>query len=304
VTQDKVLVTGTSGRLGRAVLAELSSAGYVVVAADRVSPGSTPEGVESISWDGRDVDALVAAMSGCTGLIHLAAIPHPYAHPDEIVFGNNTTATFAALQAASRSGVTRAVIASSGSAYGSAWSPRPTRARYVPVDEDHPMLNHDAYGLSKEVDERTAEMFSRRDEMTIAALRFHWIATRDEQLQRIESVRAASRRDEVDWPGVLRNLWGYVDLRDAARACRLALEVARDRPYGFAAMNIVAADALSEDPITDLLTEHAPDIEIRAELEPAAGAFAIDRARRVIGWTPRYSWRSVAPTDITGTPGS
>ena len=72
------------------------------------------------------------------------------------MFGNNTLATFAALQAAGAVGITRVVIASSVSAYGTAWSPRPTRARYVPVDEDHPMRAADPYGLSKEVDERTA----------------------------------------------------------------------------------------------------------------------------------------------------
>ena len=61
---------------------------------------------------------------GCSALIHLAAIPAPYGHPHQVVFGNNVTATFAALQAAADAKITRVVIASSGSAYGTAFSPR------------------------------------------------------------------------------------------------------------------------------------------------------------------------------------
>lgn len=283
--RERVLVTGASGRLGQAVVADLADHGYDVVGADR-SEASREVSYRQVSWDGRDVAVLADAMQGCQGLVHLAAIPGPRDHPAEEVFTNNTQATFAALEAASRVGIRRVALASSGSAYGTAWSPQPTHVRFLPVDEQHPMLNFDPYGLSKEVDERTAEMFCRRAEMSVAALRFHWIATRDEQL-----LRAAELAGDEDWPEQLRELWGYVDLRDAARACRLALEAALERPYGFAPLNIVAADSLTETSISDLVAEHAPDIEIRRVLPPGRGAFAIDRARDLIGWVPLWSWR-------------
>lgn len=280
-----MLVTGSGGRLGRAVVEDLVTAGYEVNGADRRgAPASAL--ARFVAWDGRDVAALAEALSGCSGLIHLAAIPGPVGHPAEEVFGNNTTATFAALQAASVVGVRRVALASSGSAYGSAWSPEPTHARYVPIDEDHPLLNADPYGLSKEVDERTAEMFCRRAPMSVAALRFHWIATRDEQLDRV-----AALRDDTEWPEQLREMWGYVDVRDAARACRLALVAAAERQYGFVPLNVVAADALTQHSVTDLVAAHAPDIEIRTPLPPGRGAFAIDRARELLGWRPWYSWR-------------
>jgi len=286
VAEERVLVTGTSGRLGRAVVAELLDAGCELVGADRVAPASVSAGMQAVEWDGRDVDTLTAAMEGCTALVHLAAIPQPGNHPAEVVFGNNTTATFAALQAASRLGIRRVALASSCSAYGMPWSPRPTRAGYVPVDELHPMRNFDPYGLSKEVDERTAQMFSRQYGMTVAALRFHWISTREEQLERVESLRT-----DTDWPTQLREMWGYVDLRDAARACRLAVQQARTQPYGFVPMNIVAADSLTEQPIAELLARHAPEIELRAAPETVRGTFSIARARAVIGWEPQHSWR-------------
>ena len=176
----RIAVTGSSGHLGRAVVEDLLAHSYDVVGIDRTAVSDGP--VTTHVWDGRSVEAIAAWLDGCDALIHLAAIPAPLGHPPEVVFTNNTQATFAALEAAGSVGVRRVAIASSGSAYGTAWSPQPTRARYVPIDEDHPMINFDPYGLSKEVDERTAAVMARRFSMSVAALRFHWIATRSEQL--------------------------------------------------------------------------------------------------------------------------
>ncbi len=284
---ERVLVTGASGKLGRATVQELVAHGYDVIAADRSRPREAhPDGVRSIETDLLDVGQVAGAMKGCDAVIHLGAIPAPYAHADEVVFRNNTGATFAVLQAASLLGVTRAAIASSGSTYGTAWSPVPLTFRYAPVDEGHPLMNHDAYGLSKEVDERTAEMFCRRDGMSIAALRFHWIATHEEQLDRVRHFREHANQG-VD----AHEIWGYVDLRDAARACRLAIEAGRERPFGFAALNIIAADTLIDDPTEESLRAYARQTEIRSEIPGTAGGFDINAAKRVIGWEPQHSWR-------------
>ena len=284
---ERVLVTGASGKLGRQVVKELAGHGYAVHAADRARPSEPhPDDVRAIQVNLLDVGEVAGAMAGCDALIHLGAIPNPYDHADEVVFRNNTGATFAVLQAASLLGVRRVAIASSVSAYGVAWSPVPLAFRYVPVDEAHPLMNHDAYGLSKEVDERTAEMFCRRDGMSIAALRFHWIGTREEQLAHVEAIRTEpSSKTQVG------NIWGYIDIRDAARACRLAIEAAKASPFGFAPLNIVAADTMADEPTAELLRAHAPGIEVRAEIAGTAGGYDISAARRVIGWEPEHSWR-------------
>ncbi|HEY5980192.1 MAG TPA: NAD(P)-dependent oxidoreductase [Microlunatus sp.] len=284
---ERIAVTGSSGHLGRAVVEDLLAHGYEVVGIDRAESDDL---VTTHAWDGRSVEAVSAWLGGCDALIHLAAIPSPEGNPPEVVFANNTQATFAALEAAGSVGIRRAALASSGSAYGTAWSPQPTRFRYVPIDEDHPMVNIDPYGLSKEVDERTASVMARRFAMSVAALRFHWIAPRDQQLAAVAQRRGGSR----DWDDELRNMWGYVDPRDAASACRLAIEAAVQKPYGLVSLNIVAADSLAEEPIAELLAEHAPEIEIRSPLGPTQGAYAIDRAREVIGWVPRHTWRDPA----------
>ncbi len=283
----RILVTGGSGRLGRFAIADLLAHGHEVVNADRRPP--TGEATDRyVETDLGDVGQVLGALHGCDAVLHLGAIPSPYRHADEVVFGNNTRATFAVLQAASLLGVRRAAIASSVSAYGMAWTPKRFAPLYVPLDEAHPMLPHDPYGLSKEVDERTAEMFHRRTGMTVAALRFHWVAL-PEELGNLGAVRT------LDPAGMATNLWGYVDARDAGSACRLALET---EGFGFEAFNIAAADTLIPEATEDLVRRHLPDTEIRGSLPGTSSGFAIEKAARVLGWTPRHPGTARAPTAL------
>jgi nucleoside-diphosphate-sugar epimerase len=264
--------------------------GYEVVSIDRARPVQPlPDGARFVQVDLSDIGEIAFAMKGCDAAIHLGAIPSPYSNPDEVVFLNNVGATFAVLQAASLLGIGRAAIASSGSAYGTAWAEERFYPLYAPVDEQHPLLNHDAYGLSKEVDERTAEMFARRDGISIACLRFHWVATREEQLG-----RPAFYEDDEHFREGARGFWGYVDLRDAASALRLAIEVARERPYGFQPFNIVGRDTLLDEPTEAAIRRVSPVTEIRSALEGHASAYDIGKARAILGWEPKHSWRDPA----------
>ena len=285
---ERVLVTGASGLLGKAVVHELLEHGFAVHAIDqrRPDPGMFPdERVWFVQADLHDIGQIANAMKGCVAVIHLGAIPSPYSHPDDVVFRNNTLATFSVFQAASLLGLRRIAFASSGSLYGTAWTPDRFFFKWAPVGEDHPFEPHDVYALTKEIDEATARMFVRREHMTIAGLRFHWIATREQQLARVEA-----HGDEVT-PREARQLWGYVDLRDAARACRLAIEVAEVRPFGFRPFNIVAADTLITRPTEEAIRKTAPDTEIRSPLPGFAGGFDTSAAKEVLGWEPQHSWR-------------
>ena len=283
----RVLVTGGSGRVGQFVIRDLVDHGHEAVNADRQPPaeygpaGAPP--VRFVETDLGDVGQVAGVLAGCDAVIHLGAIPAPYRHPDEVVFVNNTRATFATLQAAALLGVRKAVIASSVSAYGTAWAPAPFPPRYAPIDEAQPMLNHDAYGLSKEVDERTAEMFHRRDGMSVVALRFHWVALPGEATERAARLRA-DPTDDAWW----RLLWGYVDARDAATACRLGIEA---EGIGFEPFNVTAADTLSETPTEELIRRYTPTVEIRQPIPGTASGFSLEKARRLLGYEPRHSWR-------------
>lgn len=283
---DRVMVTGAAGKLGSAVVADLVAHGYAVHAIDQRRPDTLPDSpVWFVQTDLHDVGQIAYAMQRCVAVIHLGAIPWPYGHPDEVIFHNNTLATFSVLQAASLLGIRRVCFASSGSLYGTAWTPDRFFFKWAPIDESYPFEPHDAYALSKETDEATARMFVRRDHMSIAGLRIHSIMTRKQQLQAVE--------DEGDSPSPLAAslLFGYVDIRDVARACRLAIEVAEVRPFGFKAFNIVAADTLITIPTEDALRRYAPDTEIRSPLPGFTGGFDLTAAKDVLGWEPQHSWR-------------
>jgi nucleoside-diphosphate-sugar epimerase len=285
----RVLVTGGSGRIGQWAIAELLRHGHEVINADRVAPsaGRAPQEareVRFIETNVSDVGQMAGALAGCDGLVHLGAIPAPYRHADEVVFTNNVTGTFAALQAASLLGIEKAVIASSLSALGTAYAPEPFAPLYAPLDEAHPLLNHDCYGLSKEVDERTAQMFHRRTGMQIAALRFHWVAYADEAAAKADRLKEDPLYD--NW---WRLLWGYVEIQDAAAMCRLALEA---DGIGFDMFNVTAADTLSTIPTEELLQTYTPDLELRAPIPGFGSAFSLEKGRRLLGYNPMRSWRN------------
>jgi nucleoside-diphosphate-sugar epimerase len=278
----RVLVTGGNGRLGKWVGRELRDHGYEVVSVDRHLPLDREPGIHHRQVEMSDLGQVVGAAKGCDAVVHLAAIPNPYAHPDEVVFLNNVGATYNALQAAMIVGIERAIIASSASAYGMAWA-RPTfPPLYAPLDEEHPLIVRDPYALSKETDERTAEMFVRRCGMTVLAYRLHWIAEPGEARRR--ALEAATPTAEE-----ATNLWGYVDVRDAARAFRLGLEA---NLTGFNAINITAGDTLRPEPTEELIRTLLPTTEIRESLPGNASAWSTARARELLGFVPAYSWRN------------
>ncbi|MEJ7763714.1 MAG: hypothetical protein WKF80_13050, partial [Thermomicrobiales bacterium] len=133
-----------------------------------------------------------------------------------------------------------------------------------------------------EVDERTGEMFHRRTGMQVVAMRFPWVATPGEIVGRTRSPMEPAEE--------ARTLWSYIDNRDAATFCRLAIET---RGLGFEPVQVTAADTLSDVPTEELIRAHAPETEIRSSIPGTATAFSLARARELLGFEPRYSWRDV-----------
>lgn len=277
----RVLVTGGSGKLGGWVARDLRDHGYEVISVDLRHPEAQEAGIEYRQIDMGNLGQVTGAAAGCSALVHLAAIPRPNEHADEEVFVNNVRATYNVLQSAMMLGISRAIIASSVSAYGMAFARPVMRPLFVPLDETHPFLGHDPYALSKETDERTAEMFVRRAGMTVLAYRFNWIGLPGESRQRSVSPEPLVARDAP-------NLWGYIDVRDAARACRFGLEV---EIRGFHAFNITANDTYRPESTDELLNRYLPGIERRQPLPGHTAAWSNARARELLGFVPEYTWR-------------
>lgn len=274
----RIVVTGAAGRIGQHLVTELVAHDHEVHAVDRMArPGGGASG--EASWtqaDVRDLDAMARLLDGVRtdALIHLAAIPSPsHGSPIE-VFTTNTQATFAVLEAAGMAGVPRVAIASSTSVTGLPFASPPVSPLYVPVDEDHPNVGSDPYALSKEADEATARTMQRRHGYQVVALRISNTSPMAYQI----AVAADVARDPSD---LACELWAYLDVRDGARAFRLAVE--REIP-GCHVINVMAPDTNSPEPTAELLARYHPTTELRRPIVGREVPFDLTRSRELLGF--------------------
>ncbi|MDG0791380.1 NAD(P)-dependent oxidoreductase [Cohnella ginsengisoli] len=275
-----IAVTGGSGKLGRYVIEELRRQGYQVVSLDHRLAEGLP--CRQIRVDMSDLGQVAGGLKGADAVIHLAAIPAPVGYPHHTIFANNVLGSFNVLEAADLLGIRRIVMGSSTSCYGFAWASKPFAPAYLPVDEAHPQLPQEGYGLSKTVSELSAAMFARRSGLEIANLRFSLIAAPEEY----ERMAADARHPER----FVNILWSYIDIRDAATACAAALTAPLEG--GSISLNITGDDVLSEGDTAVLIAEHYPEVtDIRANLRGTAPLFANALAKETLNWRPFYKWR-------------
>lgn len=271
----KVVVTGGAGRIGEAVVRELIEHGHEVVCVDQKEPEERLCPVRIA--DTTDFGHVVQVLRGADAVIHLAAIPYAGKHPDTQVFATNAVSHYNVLEAAWTLGVRRVTTASTIQVIAQVGAEDdPIWPSYFPVDEEHPIFPRQSYALSKEVGEKINEMFARRG-MQALSLRFVGVTT----VEHLGSLPPERRGDK-------RHFWSYVDLRDAAAACRLSVEV---DGLGAEAFYIAAADTVREEPSVELIRTHFPGAEIREGLEGNTTCIDIRKARRLLGYSPKYTWR-------------
>ncbi|MFP4377892.1 MAG: NAD-dependent epimerase/dehydratase family protein [Spirochaetales bacterium] len=166
----RVLVTGGTGSVGRAVTRLLAEAGYEVTVIGR-SARAEVEHATYEQCDVNDYDRLREVVEGHESIVHLAALRSPVGNPGREVFRVNDLGTFHVFEAAAEAGIGRVVAASSINALGTFFGDRSPRIVYLPVDESHPTLATDAYSFSKQVMEEIGRYFSERDGITSTLLR-------------------------------------------------------------------------------------------------------------------------------------
>jgi nucleoside-diphosphate-sugar epimerase len=281
VKLSSVVVTGGSGKAGRGVVRDLLAHGYTVRNVDRVpSPESNSPDTPAplMPADLTDFGQALEALDGAQAIVHLAAIPSPgHATPD-VVFRTNVTSTHAVFAAASRLGVERVVWASSETTLG---LPFDTPPEYAPVDEAH-VRSESSYALSKVLGEEMARQFSRWSGIPFVGLRFSNVMVRDDY-----------ERFPQYWEDPLArkwNLWGYVDESHVAHSVRCALEA---DVQGADSFIIAAADTVMRRPSRDLMEEVFPGVPVAEGLPEHGTLLSIDRARRVLGYDPQWSWRDL-----------
>ncbi|HLK75276.1 MAG TPA: NAD(P)-dependent oxidoreductase [Streptosporangiaceae bacterium] len=275
----RICVTGAAGQAGRAVVRDLREHGYEVAATDiAVSADDRFDGM--LRADLTDYGEAIEALRGADTVVHLANIPAPGLSTPPVTFNTNITMNFNVFQAAANLGLSRVVWASSETTLGLPFDVPP---RYAPVDEDHYPLPTSTYALSKVATETIAGHFAEWSGIPFVALRFSNI-WRPEDYHEFPSFWADAR--DRKW-----NLWGYIDERDVALSCRLALSVSEEAVAGSPAFIIAAADTVMNRPSAELLAEVFPGVKLTREVAGFGTLLAIDRAREVLGFEPQHSWR-------------
>ena len=279
----RICVTGASGQAGRAVVTDLRAHGYEVAATDvAVSRADREDGM--LRADLTDYGQVVEALSQADAVVHLANIPAPGLSTPAVTFNANITMNFNVFQAAAALKLNRVVWASSETTLGLPFHAPP---RYAPADEDHYPVPTSTYALSKVASETIAGHIAEWSGIPYIALRFSNIMA-PEDYQRFPSF----------WPDPHArkwNLWGYIDERDVAASCRLALEAPADAVQGNPAFIIAAANTVMNRPSAELLAEAFPGVPLTRDVGKFGTLLAIDRARQVLGFEPAHSWRDHLP---------
>ncbi|MBE1491692.1 NAD-dependent epimerase/dehydratase family protein [Plantactinospora soyae] len=286
---DVVLVTGAAGLIGAVVVPHLADAGLRVVAVDR-SPFASPKAELVLVGDVRDSafveESLRPFGRPVDAVVHLAAIPSPGQVPEDETLTQNVQGAYLVLDGAGRAGVRCAVAASSVSAYGYAWAGRDLSPPYAPIDEDQAPVTIDSYGLSKMVTEQVGAFATRRWGMPTTLLRFPFVGDGD----RLAAQLAQIRRNVA---GSRRELWAWLDTRDAAGAVHAVLTSGLT---GHHVVNIAAPDTSTTVPTAELLARFHPSTQVRAPLRGVESLVDSSAARRLFGFETRHGWRDEATT--------
>ena len=275
----RIAVTGGTGKLGRAVVADLREHGNEVINLDAAA--QRPDIRIDLTDYGQTIEAFTAIddrYDRIDAVVHLAAIPAPGLTANAATFQNNITATYNVFAAARAARITNVVWASSETLLG---IPFDTPPPYIPLDEEYPARPESRYALVKHLEETMAAQFCRWDPaLKMIGLRFSNVMEPADYAE-FPSFDADPRARK--W-----NLWGYIDARDGAQAVRKALEYDVTGTDVFIVAN---ADTVMSRPNEELLAEVFPGVAVKRPFGPNETLLSIDKARRLLGYEPQHSWR-------------
>ena len=294
----KVLVTGSAGKVGRAAVKALMQKGHEVRATDVVPPvfeRPEPDDPEYIQADVSNAGDVFAVVRGVDAVVHAAALPEPTHNPPHVVFHNNLMGVFNTLEAAIRFGVPRFVNISSETVPGFFFPERAFLPDYAPVDEDHPIRPQDPYATAKYFGELLMDAAVRRSDIRAISIRPSWV----QHEGNYERNLGPMLRDPSE---LSAGIWSYIDAYDLADAIVLAAE--SDLP-GHEVFYIASPDNVGGRPFEEAVREHYGDrMEIKTPLprEDASG-ISIEKARRMLGYDPKRSWRDYLDAEGRLKPG-
>ncbi len=290
----KILVTGSTGHLGEALVRTLRGTGHEVVGLDIV-PSDFTNTVGSIV----DRDFVRRCMGGVDAVLHTATLhkPHLVTHSRQSFVDSNVTGTLNLLEEAALAGAGSFVFTSTTSAFGGALTPA-DGAPAAWVAEDTTPIPKNIYGVTKRAAEDLCELFHRNHRLACLVLRTSRFFPEEDDREEI-------RRGYEDG-NVKANefLYRRVDLEDVVSAHLLALEKAP--ALGFGRYIISATTPFTPDDLAELRT-NAP-LVLKRRVPGYEGEYARrgwkmfpsiervyvnERARKDLGWRPRYNFADV-----------
>jgi nucleoside-diphosphate-sugar epimerase len=292
----RIFFTGGSGKAGRHVLPWLAARGHKIMNVDRTPLGAA--GIHDLICDVTDAGQTYSAMAGWAGydeldgtggvpkfdaVVHFAAVPRMLMTPDNECFSVNAISTYNVIEAATRLGIRKVIIASSETTYGVCFAQGEILPQYLPVDEDHPTVPHDSYAMSKVVNEATARSFQARTGFDIYALRINNVIEPHEYERDFPKYAAdpALRR---------RNIFAYIDARDLAQMVDCCLRADGLGYHVFNVSNDNHSVALSD---AEIIRRFYPGVPLR----DGAGTgdrqttfYSNAKARAMLGYRPAHNW--------------
>ena len=275
-----IVVTGAAGRLGRRVVQLLVDQGREVRATDQVEADDLP--AEFVRCELGDAGAVGDILRGAEAVVHMGAIPGPSRAEPRVIFENNVSADFNVMMSAAELGLRRVVFSSSAFGMGWAHDGNAFVPRYLPLDEEHPMMPFEPYGLTKQVGEDIGRMIARNSDTTVVSLRFTNVA--------LPEVQA-----EFPWPAPTPEnpltlvMWAYADARDVAAAQVLALDAEIEEYEAF--MLAQPSSRFTEPTIDIVRNNFGGRVEIREGLEGTSSVISTAKVQRMLGWRPLQDWR-------------
>ncbi len=300
MTKMRILFTGGSGKAGKHAIQYLLDQGHKVLNVDLV-PLDNPK-VDNLIADITDSGQMFNAMTSYTGfdelepgtgvpkfdaVVHFAAVPRILINPDNETFRVNTMGTYNVIEAAVKLGIRKIIIASSETTYGICFSDGKTNPKVLPLEEDYEVDPMDSYGLSKVVNEKTAESFQRRSGFDIYALR---IGNVIEPHEYAELFPYYFKNPEVR----RRNAFCYIDARDLGQIVDLCL---KKDGLGYQVFNAGNDHNGAVIPSKELAAQFFPNVPISRELGQHEALFSNRKIREILGFREQHNWRKYLKWD-------
>ena len=290
----KILITGSSGHLGEALMRTLANGPHEAVGVDVLRSPFT-----NIVGSIADRAVVDACMQGVDVVLHAATLhkPHVATHRRQDFIDTNITGTLNLLEAAVVNKVRAFVFTSTTSTFGDALTP-PRGAPATWITEDVVPIPKNIYGITKVAAEDLCQLFHRNEQLPCLVLRTSRFFPEEDDV--------AERRAAFEEANLKANefLYRRVDVEDVVSAHLLAMEKAPG--LGFSKFIITATTPFTRDDASELGVDAAAVLRRRVPGYEAIYATqgwkmlgALDRvydnarARTVLGWTPRYDFARV-----------